>query len=239
MKALLLAAGLGSRLRPITNFTPKCLIEIDNKPLLDYWFDLLEKGDISEVIINTHHLAEKVSNYLKQRRFKIPVHEIYEKKLLGTAGTLINNRGFYQNEPVLLIHADNLSIFPLKKFIDTFIERNREIEITMMTYFTDTPESCGIVELSQHGIVTKFHEKSQIDRGRIANGAIYIVSPTVLNFIASLKKTEVDFSTEVIPKFLGKINTFHNNIYHRDIGTFSSLELAKSEFPPLLKSLDK
>lgn len=239
MKALLLAAGLGSRLRPITNFTPKCLIEIDNKPLLDYWFDLLEEGNISEVIINTHYLAEKVSNYLKQRRFKIPVHEIYEKKLLGTAGTLINNRKFYQNEPVLVIHADNLSIFPLKKFIDTFIERNKKIEITMMTYVTDTPESCGIVKLNQGGIVTKFYEKSQKDHGQIANGAIYIVSPNVLNFIESLKKNEVDFSTEVIPNFLGKINTFHNNIYHRDIGTYTSLELAKSDFPRLLKSLNK
>lgn len=239
MKALLLAAGLGSRLRPITNFTPKCLIEIDNKPLLDYWFDLLEEGNISEVIINTHYLAEKVSNYLKQRHFKIPVHEIYEKKLLGTAGTLMNNRKFYQNEPVLVIHADNLSIFPLKKFIDTFVERNRGIEITMMTYVTDTPESCGIVKLNQDGIVTKFYEKSQKDHGQIANGAIYIVSPNVLNFIESLKKKEVDFSTEVIPNFLGKINTFHNKIYHRDIGTYTSLELAKLDFPHLLKSLNK
>ena len=106
--------------------------------------------------------------------------------------SLINNRKFYQNEPVLVIHADNLSIFPLKKFIDTFIERNREIEITMMTYVTDTPESCGIVRLNQDGIVTKFYEKSQKDHGQIANGAIYIVSPNVLNFIESLKKNEVE-----------------------------------------------
>jgi mannose-1-phosphate guanylyltransferase len=237
LKALLLAAGLGSRLRPITNVTPKCLVEIDGKPLLDYWFDLLRKGDIDEVIINTHHLADVVSNYLEHRCFQIPVHQVYEKKLLGTGGTLLKNRIFYQDEPILLIHADNLSFFPLQKFIDTFMNRQRGIEITMMTFTTDAPENCGIVELNNDGVVAKFYEKSQFDHGRIANGAVYIVSPAVLNFIESLEKSEVDFSTEVIPKFLGKINTFHNDIYHRDIGSLKSLELARSDFPPLFKRL--
>ncbi len=238
MKALLLAAGLGSRLRPITNATPKCLVEIDGKPLLDYWFDLLGEGGIDEVVINTHHLAEKVTAYLEHRSFHIPVHQVYEKKLLGTAGTLIKNRVFYQNEPVLLIHADNLSIFSVQKFIDTFMMRKKGIEITMMTFTTDTPENCGIVQSNHDGVVTKFYEKSQLDHGRIANAAVYIVSPDVLNFIESLKKSEVDFSTEIIPKFLGKINTFHNHIYHRDIGNPTSLELARSEFPSLFKHLN-
>jgi len=238
LKALLLAAGIGSRLRPITNFTPKCLVEIDGKPLLDYWFDLLEKGGIEEVIINTHHLADAVSAYLEYRRFRIPVHQVYEKRLLGTAGTLLKNRAYYQDEPILLVHADNLSVFSLQKFIDTFARRQKGVEISMMTFTTDAPKSCGIVEVNNVGIVTKFHEKSQLDHGRIANAAVYIVSPAVLSFIESLKKPEIDFSTEVIPKFLGKINTFHNDIYHRDIGTPSSLESARSDFPSLFKRLD-
>lgn len=237
MKALLLAAGLGTRLRPITNVTPKCLVEINGRPLLDYWLELLSKGSINEVIINTHHLADVVSTYLEHRHSKIPVHQVYEKKLLGTAGTLLKNKVFYQDEPVLLIHADNLSLFSLQKFIDAFINRPKKIEITMMTFTTDAPENCGIVELNHDGIVHNFYEKSLENHGCIANGAVYIVSPTVLNFIESLKKTEVDFSTEIIPKFLGKINTFHNDIYHRDIGSPASLELARSDFPPLIKNL--
>ncbi len=237
MKALLLAAGLGSRLRPITNATPKCLVEIGGKPLLDYWFDLLGRGDIEEVIINTHHLADEVNSYLEHRCFKIPVRQVYEKKLLGTAGTLIKNRVFYQDEPILLIHADNLSVFPLQKFINTYVMRQKGIEITMMTFTTDEPENCGIVEINHDGIVKKFYEKSKLDHGRIANAAVYIVSPEVLNFIERLKKSEVDFSTEVIPNFLGKINTFYNDIYHRDIGNPISLELARSDFPSLVKRL--
>jgi mannose-1-phosphate guanylyltransferase len=233
MKALLLAAGLGSRLRPITNFTPKCLVEIDGRPLLDYWLDLLSKGGVDVAIINTHHLADVVSAYLEHHPFQIPVYQVYEKKLLGTAGTLLKNRGFYQDVPVILIHADNLSYFSLQKFIDTFTNRPKGVEITMMTFTTDAPENCGIVELSHDGIVQNFYEKSKLNHGKIANGAVYIVSSSVLNFIESLKKEEVDFSTEVIPAFLGKMNTFHNNIYHRDIGNPSSLKLARLEFPPL------
>ncbi len=237
MKALLLAAGLGSRLKPITNVTPKCLVEIDGRPLLDYWLNLLNNGGIDEVIINTHYLADLVANYLDNHSSQIPVHRVYEKKLLGTAGTLFKNRDFYQNEPVLLIHADNLSIFSLQKFIDTFLSRPKEVEITMMTFTTDAPENCGIVELDHNGIVRSFYEKSKSNHGNIANGAVYIISPSVLSFIEGLKKEEVDFSTEVIPAFLGKINTFQNDIYHRDIGSPSSLVLARSEFPPLYKRL--
>jgi len=237
MKALLLAAGLGTRLKPITNVTPKCLVEIDGRPLLDYWFELLSKGGVNEVIINTHHLADVVSAYLERYTSEIPIHQVYEKNLLGTAGTLLKNRSLYQNEPILLIHADNLSIFDLKKFIDAFANRPKGVEITMMTFTTDVPESCGIVELSHEGIVKNFYEKSKLNHGKIANGAVYIITSSVLNFIASLKKDEIDFSTEVIPAFLGKINTFHNDIYHRDIGNLSSLELARSEFPPLFKHL--
>ena len=106
-----------------------------------------------------------------------------------------------------------------------------------MLFRSDAPENCGIVELSHDGVVKNFYEKSKLNHGKIANGAVYIVSSTILNFIESLKKEEVDFSTEVIPAFLGKINTFHNDIYHRDIGNPSSLELARSEFPPLFKRL--
>ncbi len=236
MKALLLAAGLGSRLKPITNITPKCLVEIDGRPLLDYWLDLLSNGGIDEVIINTHYLADVVSTYLDNRNSQILVHQVYEKKLLGTAGTLLKNRAFYQDEPVLLIHADNLSIFSLKKFITAFENRPKEVEITMMTFTTDVPENCGIVQLSSDGLVRKFFEKSKLNHGNIANGAVYIVSPAVLSFIESLNKREIDFSTEVIPNFLNKINTYHNDIYHRDIGDIQSLNLARVEFPLLNKN---
>jgi mannose-1-phosphate guanylyltransferase len=116
-------------------------------------------------------------------------------------------------------------------FVETFNRRDKHIEITMMTFETDVPESCGIVELDEKGVVRAFHEKVKQPPGSLANAAVYILAPTVLDFIRNLNKGVIDFSTEVLPHFMGKINTFNNDVYHRDIGTVESLALAQHEYP--------
>jgi mannose-1-phosphate guanylyltransferase len=75
------------------------------------------------------------------------------------------------------------------------------------------------------------HEKVANPPGNLANAAVYIVEPAVLDFIAALGKPVVDFSTEVLPHFMGRIHSFHNGLYHRDIGTVASLAAAQFEFP--------
>ena len=77
---MLLCAGLGTRLRPITNNTPKCLVEINNKPILEYWLQL-EKVGCEEVLINTHYLNEKVSKYIAQRKKVICVLRLDMKRV--------------------------------------------------------------------------------------------------------------------------------------------------------------
>ena len=94
-RALLLAAGLGTRLRPITLDTPKCLVPIGGKPLLGHWLRKLELSGCESVLINTHYLAEQVEIFLKS--WKSPtmdVQTVHEPVLLGTAGTLLANQGF-------------------------------------------------------------------------------------------------------------------------------------------------
>ena len=231
MRALLLAAGLGTRLRPITNTTPKCLVDINGRPLMDYWLELLGNGGISEILINLHYKPEAVRSYVESSIYHKRITIVYEEKLLGTGGTLLKNREFFEHEPVMLVHADNLSMFNVSAFHERYEKRGKNIEITMMTFNAPEPESCGIVELDSHGIVTAFHEKVKNPRGNLANGAVYILSPLVFDFLASLGKEEVDFSTEVLPNFIGRINTFHNKTYHRDVGTVQSLETARREYP--------
>ena len=99
----------------------------------------------------------------------------------------------------------------------------------MMTFDTDTPKNCGIVE-ERDGIVIAFHEKVAHPPGKKANAAVYICEPEILEYLATLHQSTIDLSTQVIPNFLGKIWTFHNDIYHRDIGTPESLALAQKEF---------
>ncbi len=230
MKAVLLAAGLGTRLRPLTEAVPKCLVPIQGKPLMEYWLDLLQPKTSEQVLINTHYLPAAVHSYLQTSPWRAALKLVHEEELLGTGGTVLKNRAFLEEGSFLLAHADNLTRFDLKAFISAHEKRKAGIEITMMTFDTDVPRSCGIVETDSDEVVIAFHEKVQNPPGTRANAAVYIVEPTVFKFLASLKKEVIDLSTEVLPKYLGKMQAFHNTDYHRDIGTMESLKLAELEY---------
>lgn len=230
MKALLLAAGPGTRLRPLTDRIPKCLVPIHGKPLLEYWLDVLLGNGIREVLINTHHLAGVVEAFRDASRWHDRVRLVYESELLGTGGTILANRDFFDSEASLVAHADNLSRFSVAAFREAHARRPRAAVMTMMTFDTDAPSTCGIVNTDAEGLVVRFQEKLPNPSGRRANGAVYILEPEVLDFIASLGRRFVDLSTEVIPRLLGRIATFHNGDYHRDIGTPESLRRAEAEY---------
>lgn len=232
MKGILLAAGFGTRLRPLTDRIPKCLVPIHGKPLLEYWLDLLLPGAIDEVLVNTHYLPQQVIDFKYNSRWRERMHLVHEPIILGTGGTVLANRRFYGNDPVLVAHADNLTRFSVRDFIATHRQRPAGAALTMMTFETDVPQSCGIVELDQRGLVVAFHEKVPNPPGNRANGAVYIFEPEVVDFMASLDKPVIDLSTEVIPHFIGRIWTFLNTDYHRDIGSPESLRLAELEFIP-------
>jgi mannose-1-phosphate guanylyltransferase len=231
MRALLLAAGLGTRLRPLTDRVPKCLVPINGIPLIDYWLDLLLRTSIERVLVNTHYLADAVRLHVAQSRWRDRIDLVHEIKLLGTGGTILENADYFKQRAFLVAHADNLTQFDLNKFIERHTNRPAGTEMTMMTFDTDTPQLCGIVEEDEAGVVVDFHEKIANPPGRNANAAVYIFEPTLLAFLANLGKSMIDLSTEVIPHFLGKICTFENTVYHRDIGTIESLQMAEREFP--------
>ncbi len=230
MRALLLAAGLGTRLRPITDAVPKCLVPIRRRPLLDIWLDLLLGGeDVERLLINSFYLAEMVAAHVAASPWRQRVDLVQEAALLGTGGTVLANRAYFGEKAFIVAHADNLTRFDLPAFIARHDGRPSCCEITMMTFDTDAPHSCGIVEEDGCGIVKAFHEKVAHPPGRRANGAVYIFEPSVIDFISAMDKPVVDISTEVLPAYLGRIATFHNADYHRDIGTMQSLQLAEAD----------
>ncbi len=236
MKALLLAAGLGTRLKPITNTIPKCLVPINAKPLLEYWLENLSKVGVTEFLINTSYLNEQVEEFVNQSKYKKQITLVFENKLLNTGGTLLQNKPFFSKEPFILLHADNLSFCDFQAFINSHKFRPKNCEITMMLFQSDNPSSCGVVELDKYNIVQKFHEKVQNPPSNLANGAVYICESSIFKFLESLDKEEIDFSNDVIPEFMGKINTYLNNTYHRDIGTVESYALSQIE---ILQNIDK
>ena len=231
MRALLLAAGLGTRLRPLTKYLPKCLVPINGRPLLDYWLETLVNGGVDKILINAHHLVPLVAEYIKRSEWAHLVVVVHEEQLLGTGGTILKNRAFFKNEPFLVAHADNLTIFEMSAFALHHTCRPANIELTMMVFETTDPQSCGIVELDERGVVKAFHEKVANPPGTLANAAVYILEPSVVDMMTTFGKEQIDFSTEVMPHLLGKMLTYHNTNYHRDIGTPSSWIKANQDFP--------
>jgi mannose-1-phosphate guanylyltransferase len=231
MRALLLAAGLGTRLRPLTDHLPKCLVPIHGRPLLDYWLETLVGHGVDQILINTHYMAPMVERFLSQSSWMPWVTLTNEETLLGTGGTMLENRKFFENDSLLVAHADNLTIFDTEDFLLAHKKRPSDASMTMMLFKTDDPKSCGIVELDQRGVVQAFHEKVSNPPGNLANAAVYIFEPSIFEQLASLNKKEIDLSLEVIPKHIGHINTYENVNYHRDIGNIASWQEANRSFP--------
>lgn len=124
MKALLLAGGIGTRLKPLTNFLPKCLAPINGRPLIDYWISALVDNNITEIVLNTHYLSNLVQEYIEKSTWKNFIHISHEPSLLGTGGTIINNKSFFQTDDFLVAHADNMFNFNLKEL---FISHEKKI----------------------------------------------------------------------------------------------------------------
>jgi mannose-1-phosphate guanylyltransferase len=226
MKALLLAAGLGTRLRPITDNIPKCLVKINGKPLLEIWLDSLYKSGIKSFIINTHYLAEQVENFILNSKYRKLITISYEKILLGTAGTIKANKHLIIDDELLLIHADNYCLTNFELFFNSHLNRPKNCELTMMSFRTNDPKSCGIIEVNNDNIVTNFYEKEESCHGNLANGAVYILSKKLIYKI--INNNYSDFSTEVIPSLLGNIYNFENCNIHIDIGNLKSYLFAQS-----------
>jgi mannose-1-phosphate guanylyltransferase len=230
MRALLLAAGIGSRLRPLTNTTPKCLVRVHDRPLLDYWLDLVFEGGVERALLNTHWLAEQVRAHVENSPWCQRIDLVHEDELLGTGGTVLANRTWFGNESFLVAHADNLTDFDVAGLIAAHTNRPAGCIMTMLGFRTDDPRSCGILELDGQNRVLAFHEKVENPPGNLANGAVYIFEPEVIDDIARLGRNVVDLSTEIIPNYLGRILCVETSGYHRDIGNPESLRRAHSEF---------
>jgi mannose-1-phosphate guanylyltransferase len=236
MKALLLAAGVGQRLRPLTDTLPKCLMPIAGRPLLDFWLEALDRAGVDSILINTHHHAGLVRKYLEGHAIQRKVTLVHEDALLNTGGTLLRNRKFFADETILMIHADNLCLGDLKEFMRAHKRRPAKAEMTMMVYETDSPSTCGIVVLDEQKIVRGFHEKEPDPPGTLANAAVYLLEPSIFRILESVGSEAIDFSTQVLPHLVGRIFTWRNQVYHRDIGSPEALEKAQREYLALMRN---
>lgn len=228
MRAILLAAGYGTRLRPLTNSMPKCLVPIHGKPLLGIWLERLSDAGMGPFLVNTHYLAEQVQEFVRASPYSDMVTLVHEPTLLGTAGTLMANLDFFKGEDGLLIHADNYCLADFREFVNTHRQRPPECLMTVMAFRTPTPSTCGILELDERGVVVGFHEKVANPPGDLASGAIYLLSSEFLAMARHEFTMVNDFSTEVLPALIGKIFNYETQSIFIDIGTVEMYQKANN-----------
>jgi mannose-1-phosphate guanylyltransferase len=225
VKAFLLTAGLGTRLRPLTDHTPKCLLPIAGRPLIDYWFDLFERYGIDDVLINLHHLPEQVESYLKAKRFQGAISTSFEPELLGSAGTVFANRHFVDNADCFFIfYGDNLTNIRIDRWLA--FHRAHDGDLTLMLYPTDKPELKGIVELDGKDKVISFEEKPSHPRSNLASAGMYIATPDILDAFPS-HRNPLDMAYDVLPRLTGRMYGMLSDDIILDIGTPEDYEYAQ------------
>ena len=233
MKAFLLAAGTGSRLRPITDHTPKCMLPFRGTPLLDLWLDALHRAGVDEVLVNLHHLPSIVADHVQARSGPPTVRTAFEPVLLGSAGTLRLHRAWVQDEDFFLaLNADNLTNFDLRRVID--FHRAAGVEATLSVFHADVPSRCGVVEVDDSGLMTGFAEKPFEPVSDLANAGMYAFNPSVLDDIDDT--TPKDIGRHLLPRLIGRAAVVPVEGYFRDIGTPTTYELALREWRPKVAS---
>lgn len=231
MKAFLLAAGYGTRLRPLTDATPKCLVPIRGKPLLGWWFDLLRHHRVSGVLINTHYLAAQVESFTVQYSADHPefyIQTVYEPELLGSGGTIWTNRGFVQGETSFLIcYADNLTDIDLTAMAR--FHSGHTAPLTMALFHAPEPSQCGIATMDDTGLIAEFTEKPEHPNSDLANAGIYLARQDIFDVFPG--NLPIDIGFDILPRLAGKMYGWPVEGFHLDVGTPDTYQRAQEEWP--------
>lgn len=234
MKAFLLAAGRGTRLQPLTNDTPKCLLPIGSKPLLQIWLELLARHTVDEVLINTHWRNEKVETFIAHHRNKTekerwPQIRLYhEPALLGSAGTLLANRDWVADgNPFFILYGDTLTNCDLSKMY--VFHGGHPFPFSLGVFRTATPRDCGIAEVDEEGVVTGFTEKPKVPKSDLAAAGIYVADTALFDHFPREQEgiRPLDLGFHVLPRLVGRMKAYRIDDFLMDIGTLDSYEKAK------------
>jgi len=230
MKAFLLAAGRGTRLRPITNQLPKCLVPIQGKPLLGIWFELLKRHGIEEVLVNTHWQAEAVRKYVVSQNHGIKIRIFEEPQLLGSAGTIAANKDWVRSDPSFwVLFADVLTNANLDKMFRFHCSRGRAI--TLGVYEVPDPQRCGVVVLDQDNVVRQFIEKPADPPGNLAFSGLLIGTHELIDAIPPTPPVDLGFG--VLTHLSGRMVAYPIQDYLLDVGTMENYALAQTSWTDL------
>ena len=234
LKAMVMAAGVGSRLDPLTQDVPKPLVPIINRPVMDILFDMLLDISVTDVIANTHYLSEKIVNRYENNNMGINFNYVFEKQLSGTAGGVKKCQFFFdKGDDFLVLSADGLSNADLKAAIKSHKDSGSIVSIGIKKIAMEEIPNFGVVVTDENGFISQFQEKPSIKDAKsdCINTGIYIFNYKVFEYIP--EDTFYDFAKNVFPDLLSKgikINTFPVDEYWSDIGTIDQYVQSTKDF---------
>lgn len=231
MKAVLLAAGDGTRLRPLTDETPKCLLPVCGVPLLQIWLEKCRAAGIREVLINVHAHPQRIRRFVSSQNSGIHITIAEEKQLLGSAGTLKENQAFLNGEDnFFVLYADVLTNAILMDMLE--FHRRKGRLATLGIYEAPDPSRCGVVDVDRDDIIQSFVEKPVRPESNWAFSGLMIASPRVLDLIPEQRPADLGF--HLLPKLVGKMAAYRIREYVLDIGTPHNYTAAQEDWPGVL-----
>lgn len=197
---MILAAGKGTRLRPLTNNLPKCMVSLAGKPILEHNIQWLRGYGVTEFMINLHYLPDVVTEYFGDgSHFGVRIEYSFEADLLGTAGA-VRQASEFVDGPIFIWYGDNLSNCHLDHLWE--LHSRRGATATIALHYRKDPTQSGIVDLGENSRITRFLEKPRPEQvfSHWVNAGIFVTEPEVLLSIPA--KGACDFGRDVFPAML-------------------------------------
>ena len=232
MKAFILGAGLGTRLRSLGLDCPKVMVPIGGKPLLQHHFELFREQGVREFVVNLHYLPEKIREYFGDgSAFGVRLSYSFEPDLVGTAGAVKLIEGELRGGPFIVFYGDNLVSFKLAELLD--FHRARQAVATIALFASPEPWTGGVVETAEDGRILRFVEKPPREQvtSNLINAGIYVLEPQVLDAIPAGQF--FDFGRDVFPQLLhadAPLFAMKPQAYIQDVGTPERFEKAQRDY---------
>jgi NDP-sugar pyrophosphorylase family protein len=221
MRVMIMAAGEGTRLRPLTQNFPKAMAPVVNIPTIERLIDNLKSQELEEIIINLYFGAERIEEHLKDgKRFGVDISYSKEEVLMGTAGGVRNASWFFQDKTFLVTSGDGVTTFNFRDIIKFHKEKGGIATIGLIP--VEDVTQYGVVVLNEDQRIVQFQEKPKQEEAlsNLVNSGIYVFEPEIFEYIP--KDQEYDFGKQVFPDLLKKgipFYGFKSDAYWNDIGT--------------------
>lgn len=234
MRAMILAAGLGTRLRPLTHVRPKVLAPVMGMPLFDFWISQLAQAGFEAVVINAHHLADKLLAAVRARHWPLPVEVTVERRLLGTGGGIRNVLEFFDDEPFLVVNGDVVCRVDFAELYQKHIQAAGAVGMLLHDWpaFNNVAVANGVV--CGFGREASAFLQAQREARLLAFTGIHVIDPAVLRCLPR------DQAAEIIPVYRQLIDAGEppqaivaDSLFWREIGSVEAYRAVHTELTKL------